>query len=118
MSLIQSNAIELKEINLEIKRLREEITKLRKRGNAIEKNIITFLNEKEQKGVKYENTAILIQNKTKNIRKSKKDIEQNTLRILRDNGIHNAEHVLKQMNDSRIDNSTEIQKISVQTIKK
>ena len=65
MSSIQGNVQELKEINVEIKRLQNETKKLKKRGQELEKFIISYLNEKEQPGLKYQNTAILIENKAK-----------------------------------------------------
>ena len=63
MSSIQSSVQELKEINTEIKRLTKTASELRKRATYIEKNIISFLNEKELPGVKDNRTAVIIENK-------------------------------------------------------
>ena len=46
MSSIQNYVTELKEINIEIKRLKNASSELKKRSMQIEKNIISYLNEK------------------------------------------------------------------------
>lgn len=116
MSYIQSNVQELKNINLEIKRLQGEMKKLKKRSQDIEKNILTYLNEKEQPGLKYQNTAIIIENKPKRIMKTKKDIENNAIRILEDSGISNAKEVLAKINESKKGDQVQMQKVKLQII--
>lgn len=116
MSSIQSEVQELKNINLEIKRLQIETKKLRKRAVELEKNIITYLNEKEQPGVKYQNTAIVVENKAKKVRKSKKEIENDTLRILEENGVYNAKEVLAKISKTKSGDEIQMQKIKVQAI--
>ena len=116
MSSIQASVKELKEINIEIKRLRTETSKLRKRATEIEKNIITYLNEKEQPGVKYQNTAIILENKPKRVAKSKKEVENDSLKILENCGIHNAKEVLNQILESRKGDKVQLQKVKIQKI--
>ena len=62
---IQNYVSELKEINTEIKRLKGVMSELKKRSTLLEKNIISYLNEKNIPGVKDKNTAIIIENKKK-----------------------------------------------------
>jgi len=118
MASIQSNVQELKEINLEIKRLQTQTKNLKKRATEIEKYIISYLNEKEQPGLKYQNTAIVLENKAQKIRKSKKDTENDTIRILEESGVSNAKEVLKKIADSKNTNKTNMQKIKLQSITK
>lgn len=117
MSTIQSDVSELKNINTEIKRLQTETKKLKKRAQEIEKSIITYLNEKEQPGVKYQNTAIIVENKTKKILKSKKDIENNTFRILQENGVHNAKEIMDKINEGKKSEEIQMQKVKLQNLK-
>lgn len=116
MSSIQASVKELKEINIEIKRLRTEASKLKKRAMEIEKYIISYLNEKEQPGVKYQNTAIILENKPKRITKSKKEIESDSLKVLENYGIQNAKEVLNQILESRKGDKVQLQKVKIQKI--
>jgi len=116
MSSIQGYVAELKNINVEIKRLQNEIKKFKKRAVEVEKNILTYLNEKEQPGVKYQNTAIIIENKAKRIAKTRKDVESEALRILQNNGVANPQEVLKQITESRKGDKVEMQKVKIQNI--
>ncbi len=79
---IQNYVNELKEINTEIKRLKGVTSELKKRSIQIEKNIISYLNEKNIPGVKDKDTAIIIENKKKRINVSKKNAEQESIKIL------------------------------------
>ena len=79
---IQNYVTELKEINTEIKRLKGVSTELKKRSMQLEKNIISYLNEKNIPGVKDKDTAIIIENKKKRINVSKKSAEQESIKIL------------------------------------
>ena len=119
MSSIQSSVQELKEINIEIKRLTKKASELRKRATSIEKNIISFLNEKELPGVKDNSTAVIIQNKKKTINRNKKNIEQRSLKILEENGIpiQNAKELLNQILDVRKGEQVELQKVKMQEIR-
>ena len=91
---IQNYVNELKEINTEIKRLKGVTTDLKKRSMQIEKNIISYLNEKNIPGVKDKDTAIIIENKKKRINVSKKNAEQESIKILESHGIMKAKNVL------------------------
>jgi hypothetical protein len=115
---IQANVRELKEINTEIKRLRGTMSELKKRGDAVKKSIIEYLNEKEQPGLKDDNTALIIENKPKKLGKSKKDIEKDSLKVLQEHGISNAADVLKEILKARRGDEVQIQQIKIQPLKK
>lgn len=116
MASIQNNVKELKDINTEIKRLQIETKKLKKRAQDIEKNILSYLNEKEQPGLKYQNTAIIIENKAKRITRSKKDVDGNAIRILEEVGIPNAREILNKITESRKGEQIQMQKVKLQNI--
>lgn len=117
MSVIQSNVQELRNINIEIKNLQARIKQLRNRSTAIEKDILTYLNEKEQPGVKFQNTAIIIENKAKSIKKNNKDVEKLQVELLRDSGVSNAEEVLKKMSEIKKGDAIQMQKLKIQNFK-
>ena len=116
MASIQNNVQELKNINTEIKRLQIETKKLKKRAQDIEKNILSYLNEKEQPGLKYQNTAIIIENKAKRIIRSKKDVDSNAIKILEENGVYNAREILNKIKESRKGDEVQMQKVKLQNL--
>ena len=116
MASIQQNVQELKNINTEIKRLQIETKKLKKRAQDIEKNILSYLNEKEQPGLKYQNTAIIIENKAKRITRSKKDVDSNAIKILEENGVYNAREILSKTKESRKGDEVQMQKVKLQNL--
>ena len=108
---------ELKNINIAIKNYRKQIADLKKRGTTLEKNILTYLNEKDQPGVKHQNVAIIIENKPKKV-KNKQTIEKECMRILQENGITNHKLVLNQITETKKGESIGMQKIKIQDIEK
>ena len=117
MSAIQNYVQELKEINTEIKRLKSITSELKKKSAQIEKNIIAYLNEKDIPGVKDLEVAIIIENKKKRINVSKKNAEQESIKILEAHGISNAKNVLNEILEARRGNNIELQKVKVTEIK-
>ena len=113
---IQSYVQELKEVNTEIKRLQDTIKLMKQRSADLEKQVISYLNEKEQPGVKYKNTAIIIENKPKRLGKTKKDIESESIRILQESGIANPREVLERITKSRKGDQVQIQKVKLKNI--
>lgn len=71
---IQRDLDELHQLNLELQRLKGLIKNYNEQKTNIEKRIITFLKNQEQSGVRYNDTAILLQQK--NIRNKKKKTER------------------------------------------
>ena len=98
---IQAYVSELQNLNIELKRIRQTSTDLRKKIKNVESNIMEYLKEKQQPGVKYHDTAIIIENKSKRITKPSKDKEYDSLRVLEEYGIRDAKNVLEQILESR-----------------
>ena len=115
---IQEQIRELKSINIEIKRLCKTTTDLRRKSKQLEKNIIEYLNHKEQPGVKFQDTAIILENKTKREVKKKQIVEEDLLDILKNNGVSNPKDVLKEIIEARKGIEISMQKIKIQQIKK
>jgi hypothetical protein len=100
MTEIVSTVNELKEIDIEIKKKRELLTKLNKRKKELEKNIIKYLEQKDQSGLKYKDIAIIAEEKDKHIKLSKKDKTQKMKSILEKYGVKNTEMALKEITDN------------------
>lgn len=117
MSTIQSYVNQLRDLNIELKRVVKNASDIRKQIKVVEKNILEYLNEKDQPGVKYKDIAIVIENKPKRTGKSKKDKEEDSLRILEEYGISDAKDVLKKIQEAQRGEEVENKKIKIKQIK-
>lgn len=108
MSKVVAEVTELDSISLEIKNLSKRLKVLRDRKKEIEKDILIFLEEKDQIGMKYKGNIIKkdVKNTRQTIPKDEKN-EQLT-EILRKNGVRNSAEVIKELTD--IFKGTEIKK--------
>lgn len=113
---IQNNINEINSIDTEIKRITGELKKLRQRKKELEKNIIKFLEEKEQPGVKFGKQALFLEKKTKKVNKKNKQYDQDTLKILKANGIEDPEKVLKEIKEAKIIKNEEQTKLKMTEI--
>jgi hypothetical protein len=118
MSEIIGVVNEMNNISNELKRIRKETMKLNKRKKDLEEKIIEYLKMKDQPGFKYQNMAVIteekdIHNKTKKSEKFEKGIN-----VLRNNGIDNAEDVLKELLDGMKGSPTTTTKLKIKEIKK
>ena len=73
---------ELQSIKLAITKHNQENASLRKRAKIIEQQITEYLESKDQPGVKFQDTAIIVDKQQKYSYKSKKDTEEDSLKIL------------------------------------
>ena len=118
MSTIQTSINELTSLNTELKRLNKTAYIVRQRIKEVEKNVLEYLKEKDQPGVKYQDKAIVVENKTKSLKKPKKEIEEDSLRILEDYGISNPKEVLNEILRARKGDEIENQKLKIKTLKR
>ena len=91
MTEIVSSVSELKELDTEIKNINTKLSKLRKRKKELEKQIVDFLDKKEQSGLKYRDVTIVAEKKDKRNRLKKNDKIDKATNILKKYGIHNIE---------------------------
>lgn len=101
MSSIKSYINELKNINVEIKRHQDSMRTLKKKADEVKKNIATYLQEKEQEGVKYNDVAVVLEAKEKRAGKKIKDRDTDAIKILEDYGIRDAESALGRILEAR-----------------
>jgi hypothetical protein len=114
---IQSEINELTQVNAEIKRLSFQLRNLRKRAKDIEANVIDFLQQKEQPGLKFQGKAILLETKEKRLIKKRSEQEADAISVLSKYDIDEPDKVLKEILDSRKGSSKEISKLKIKPIK-
>lgn len=117
MSSVQSNLIELNNINLELKRLRKETSYLRKKAKQLEQNIVEYLEANDLPGVKYKDQIILVEQKQKRTRMNKKQQNRAAVEVLESYGISNPSAVLNELMDARKGEEVEETKIKIKSIR-
>ena len=119
MSTIQSDMLELKSINTEIRRIDGNKKELKAKAAIVEKRIIDYLKEKDGvKGVKTKDasgadTGFLLQTAQKTLNKSEVEKKKIAIEILRANGVTNPEKILKELDDGRKGNKIPIHKLKI-----
>lgn len=98
---IRGDIEELKNIELEIKRLNTQLTKWRKKRTEVKNRIDEYLVSKDQPGTKYGDIAIYRNEKEKHSKKGikKKDIDEQILSLFKNNGINNAKDMYEELNN-------------------
>ena len=97
MSDIISSVKEIKEIQTELKRKRDEIKFLNDRKQVLEDQVLQFLDSKDQMGVKYKDIALVVSTKKKREYKKKADRLSAGKSILESRGVSNSADVLKDI---------------------
>lgn len=109
---------ELQSIYIAIAKNNKDNASLRKRSKLIEQNIAEYLESKDQPGVKFQDTAVVIDKRPKWSYKSKKNTEEDSLKILEEYGISNPKEVLDELLKARKGDEIETKKIKIKKIKK
>ena len=115
---IQGDMMELKSINMEIKRLSDLTKKLRKDATIVNNRIVEYLFEHKQKGVKTKDdqgvdTAFILHPAQKTINKTAVDKTKSAIEILKMNGVSEPEKVLKELEEGRKGNKIPIHKLKI-----
>lgn len=113
---LKSSIQELDRVDKEITRLSGILKKLRSQKKNVEQNIIKFLQEKNQPGVKYKNNAIMVEQKEKRTRKKKTQKNQDIVNVLVSYGIHNPEEALKKILEANSGNIEMTDKLKIKKI--
>lgn len=98
---IQSDVNTLQELNTEIKSAFIHINKLKKQRKQIEDRIQDYLNAQNLPGIKYKGVVIIRKDKTTHKRKKKKDLEDDSISILRKYNISEPKKVLGELIEAR-----------------
>lgn len=91
---------ELKSLDNEIKRLMIEIKALRHRKGMVESEIIDYLRENNQPGIKYNDTVILAHEKSKRSVKKKPDKIDSGVVVLKKYGVIEPDKALLELIDA------------------
>lgn len=98
---IKNDVYELESIRNEIKVLNIKRKKLKEKEKQVEIRISEYLKSKEQPGVKYQGTAILLEEKEKPLPKKAKERDMDSISVLEKYGIENPDKVLKELLNAR-----------------
>ena len=114
---IQGKVNELNSIKNELKSLRIRSAILRKNSKKIEEEIDSYLDMKDQPGLKYKGTAIIRETATKRRIKKKGEQRSDAIYVLEQHGIEQPEKVLDEILESRRGSPTEHKKLKFKKIK-
>lgn len=117
MSDIPGLIVELKELTNEIINRTKDLTKLKNRKKQIEDTLTKFLKEKNQPGVKYRGVAVVEEEAKSRIRKKKSDKEDDCISLLKNNNVHNAEKIYKELLEKMKGEQVLKTKLKIQTVK-
>jgi hypothetical protein len=108
----------IKEYVNELNVLRQEIARnnarnkqLRGRVKELEDSITSYLNAKEQTGVKYNGQAIIIETKPKHLAKKKKEKEDDIIHFFRNLGVSDPDHAYAKLQEVQRGEAIEQQKL-------
>lgn len=94
---VASDMRELKKINNEIKRYATLIKQLRDRKKNIETNILGYLQNNQQTGIKLGDVIAVQKEKKTHERKSKNEKKDEIVKLLENNGIRNADGLYSEI---------------------
>ena len=101
-SKVKADINELKNINIEIKRLSEQLKPLRERKKQIEANILDYMKSSGQQGltaIKMNNVEVVTVEKKTREKMSKDEKESTAVQLLQQSGISNAKKTYKDLQE-------------------
>jgi hypothetical protein len=98
---VKAKIEEIKSIKKTLSEMRVRAKKLRSRIKELEKGINTYLEHKDQRGVKYKGTAVTREAKMKRKFKKKLEREEDSYQVLINYGIRSPKRVLKELDDAK-----------------
>jgi cell division septum initiation protein DivIVA len=108
---------EIDAIRNEIKRNNQRNSELRKRYKVLEEQIKDYLNENEQYGMKYNNSAITVEDFKSRSSISKQEKNEKIIQILKQNGVNPTNTLIEQIQQSQKGDSVVKQKLKFKKIK-
>ena len=111
---IRADVKELEILRSEIKMLKRRTKILRDKEKAAEKRISDFLKSREQPGVKFQGTAIILEEKPKSLPKKPKDKDADTILVLERLGVEDPQKALQEIIAARKGDTIHSEKLKVQ----
>ena len=115
---IQGLVTELESIKAEIQRNNDKNKTLRSRSKVVEKQITSYLESKDQEGVKYKGKSFVVEKGVSRQRKLKKDKEDETMRLLSNMGVHDTRTAYNKIMDLQKGDEIETTRLRVKKDKK
>jgi len=115
--MIQNYVDELNNIKSEIIRNNQRNKLLKKRATELESNILAYLREKEQDGVKYKGKAIIVKTQEKIKPKKKQEKQEAIINVLYNAGINEPEAIYEKLLQAQKGESVEKQQLKIHTLK-
>lgn len=94
---IQSDIDELNNINIEINRYQQLIKEYKKQKIIIENRVINFLQSQDTHGVRYNNKAVVLENKEYRNKKKKTEKFKDIASVLQSHGVNINETLIKDI---------------------
>ncbi len=88
---------EIADINRELNSLRKQVRRLNQRKAQLENEILSYMESKDQHGLKYKGMKIEAQEKEVYRRKKKTEKDESAVQTLRQYGIRDAENAYKDL---------------------
>jgi hypothetical protein len=114
---IRADVQELEILRTEIKVLRRRMKTLRDKEKATEIRISSFLKARDQPGVKFQGTAIILEEKQKSLPKKPKDKDADTILVLERLGVSDPQKALQEIISARKGDTIHSNKLKVQKYK-
>lgn len=117
MSSITAAINELNGVRAELARLRIQTRQLNTRKKNLEKQIVDFLDAKDQPGIKYQGVAIIPEEKESYKAKPKKQKEEDVQRVLQRYGIEDSSEAYKEIMQTMKGSPTNNVKLKIKKIR-
>tara|TARA_A100000164_G_C21757933_1_gene700182 strand:- start:100 stop:471 length:372 start_codon:yes stop_codon:yes gene_type:complete len=117
-SFIKSLIDEINGIDKEIKTLKLRVKGLNSRRKTVEKQILEFLEQNEQPGVKYKNLAFYQETKARRKIKKKADKRNDCMNVLNSLGIQNSESAYRAIENAMRGNVREENALTIKKIRR
>jgi hypothetical protein len=111
--MIQECINELEAVKLEIKRNSESTKRLRTRAHELEEEIKTYLDSKQQQGLKYKDQRITLENTVKRPRKAQKKKTEELIEWFKERGFVDPERACMEIKDLQQGNEIETIRLRV-----
>ena len=116
MAQITNTINELNKINQELKRLRIQIRTLNSRKTTLEKEIKTFLEEKDQPGLKYQGVSIMVEDSKKHKYMKQSDKINDCCQILTEYVVQDTTTVMTQLLKAMKGDEEDVTKLRIKSL--
>ena len=110
---IQGDLDEMNNLNLEIQRLNGVIKDYRKQKKVVENRLIQYLKTQEQKGLKYNDQAVVLETKNGRAKKKKSEKVDSIVDVLRKYNLKIQDHMIDDILDAQKGKEIKSEKLKI-----